>query len=481
MGDHIINQTQVQSQKQVQRLSQNLVYGLTMLQMPTKELRSEIFRVVNENPALEIVRDPVAKSSSTWEGETQYKSKDYQALLENREDNRETLQQHLMHQLNSMRLSPDEYDLSQKLIYNLDKTGCYGSMRAPETLIDKTRPLQTRAMLERCINRIQNMDPVGTCCRTLEESLFVQAKIAGDASPLTIFLLDGHLDFLNPPEGEKVAKKIRDFLSDWHSKKFAQKLSIEDEKISPEAVSDAIEYILRLNPHPASDYSWETSPSETSLPDIVLSVTKEAGLIPDDDFSQGKIAVPARDFHFQVKYASGILPEIRLNKNAAYDKKTLEAAKQFINNIQFRQNTIVFQGCAIVKNQLDFFEKGPGNIAPLTRKQVAQMLGINLSTVSRMSSKKNSKYIQTEFGLFPASYFFSSGISRENSTGKGSSEISSEAVKAKMAEIISESEGKNLSDNELTKILNNKGIMIARRTVAKYRAQLGIENSFLRK
>ena len=133
---------QRQSQVQVQRLSQNLVYGLKMLQMPTKELRSEIYRVVNENPALEIVRDPSARQQgSEWEGEAQFKSQDYQALLESREDNRETLQQHLMHQLNSMRLTPDEYDLSQKLIYNLDKTGCYGSMRAPETLLDKTRPL----------------------------------------------------------------------------------------------------------------------------------------------------------------------------------------------------------------------------------------------------------------------------------------------------------------------------------------------------
>ena len=484
MADFEFSQRQTQSQKQVQRLSQNLVYGLKMLQMPTKELRSEIFRVVNENPALEIVRDPGAQQQGgEWEGEAQFKSQDYQALLENREDNRETLQQHLMHQLNSMRLTPDEYDLSQKLIYNLDKTGCYGSMRAPETLLDKTRPLQTRTMLDRCISRIQNMDPVGTCCRTLEESLFVQAKIAGDASPLTLFILDGHLDFLNPPEPEKVAKKIKDFLSDWHSKTFAQKLPIDDEKINVSYVTEAIHYILRLNPHPASEYSWETSTAETALPDIVLTVTKESGILPVDDFSHGKIAVPKKDFHFQVKYASGVLPEIRLNQTADYDKQTLEAAKQFINNIQFRQNTIVLQGCAIVKNQLEFFEKGPGNIAPLTRKAIADFLGIHLSTVSRMTSRKNSKYIQTEFGLFPASYFFSSGVALSSEDKKSpGSQISAEAIKSKMSEIISSQtqNGKNLSDSALTKLLNAQGIQIARRTVAKYRAQMGVNNSFKR-
>lgn len=478
MADFEFSQRQTQSQKQVQRLSQNLVYGLKILQMPTKDLRSEIYRVVNENPALEIVRDPnTRQQSAEWEGEAQFKSQDYQALLESREDNRETLQQHLMHQLNSMRLTPNEYDLSQKLIYNLDKTGCYGSMRAPETLLDKTRPLQTRAMLEQCISRIQNMDPIGTCCRTLEESLFVQAKIAGDAAPVTLFLLDGHLDFLNPPEPEKVVKKIKDFLSEWHSKKFAQKLPVEDEAINIQTITEAIHYILRLNPHPASEYSWETSLAETALPDIVLTVTKESGLIPADDFSHGKIAVPKKDFHFQVKYASGVLPEIRLNQTVNYDKQTLDAAKQFLNNIQFRQNTIVLQGCAIVKNQLDFFEKGPGNIAPLTRKSIADFLGIHLSTVSRMTARKNSKYIQTEFGLFPTSYFFSSGVTAEDN-----SLISAEAVKSKISEILSapENQGKKISDNALANLLLEEGIKIARRTVAKYRTQLGLQNSFRR-
>jgi RNA polymerase sigma-54 factor len=342
-------------------------------------------------------------------------------------------------------------------------------------------------MLERCISRIQNMDPVGTCCRTLEESLFVQAQIADDASSLTLFILDGHLDFLNPPEPEKAAKKIKDFLSDWHSKTFAQKLPVDDEKITVSSVTEAIHYILRLNPHPASEYSWETSTAETALPDIVLTVTKESGILPADDLSHGKIAVPKKDFHFQVKYASGVLPEIRLNQTADYDKQTLEAAKQFINNIQFRQNTIVLQGCAIVKNQLEFFEKGPGNIAPLTRKRIAEFLGIHLSTVSRMTSRKNSKYIQTEFGLFPASYFFSSGVSFVSSEDalknkSPGSQISAEAIKSKISEIISSQtqNGKKLSDSALTKILNESGIKIARRTVAKYRSQLGVHNSYLR-
>ena len=147
----------------------------------------------------------------------------------------------------------------------------------------------------------------------------------------------------------------------------------------------------------------------------------------------------------------------------------------------------MLQGCTIVKNQLEFFEKGPGHIAPLTRKTVADFLGIHISTVSRMSAKKNSKYIQTEFGLFPASYFFSSGLGRMQATGAGDTEagagdtISAEAVKIKMSEILSAQKGEKLSDNALTKILNESGIQIARRTVAKYRSQLGVQNSYTRR
>ena len=470
-----------------------------MLQMSTNDLRKEIYKTVNLNPALEIVNDPKKdaglgeadawEEKGSWERGVSLSSGSAMEALEATADRRETLQQHLMHQLNATKLSPDEYDLCQKLIYNLDKNGCYGSMRAPETLLDKSRPLQTAAMLQRCLDRIQKMDPVGTCCRTLEESLFIQAKIAADASPLTLFILDGHLDFLNPPEPEKVHKKLRDFLNDWNKKSFAKKLPFDEKDINPQAISDSIRYILSLNPRPAAEFGWETSTNEAALPDIVLTVTRESAPIPADDFQNGKVALPHKDFHFQVKYASGVLPEIRLSPAAAstYDHQTVESAKQFLNNILFRQNTIALQGCAIVKNQLDFFEKGPGNLHPLTRKKIAQQLGIHESTVSRMSAKKDSKYIQTEFGLFPASYFFSSGLARsrpadgEGGINAGEATISAEAVKIKMSEILSAQKGEKLSDNALTKILNESGIQIARRTVAKYRSQLGLQNSYKRR
>ena len=238
---------------------------------------------------------------------------------------------------------------------------------------------------------------------------------------------------------------------------------------------------MGLNPRPAAEFGWETSTNEAALPDIVLTVTRESSPIPADDFQNGKVALPHKDFHFQVKYASGVLPEIRLSPAAAstYDHQTVESAKQFLNNILFRQNTIALQGCAIVKNQLDFFEKGPGNLAPLTRRKIAQQLGINESTVSRLTGRKSNRWIETEFGLFPASYFFTSGL-RQSSDATKNSQISSEAIKSRLQAIIQENRDQNkaLSDEKLTQILNEQGIKISRRTVNKYRNQLEIGNSY---
>ena len=147
--------------------------------------------------------------------------------------------------------------------------------------------------------------------------------------------------------------------------------------------------------------------------------------------------------------------------------------------LKFRQSSILMQGCAIVKAQKAFFEKGPGNLAPLTRRKIAQELGINESTVSRLTGRNSSRAIQTEFGTFKADYFFPSAL-RQSSGTTNNSQISSEAVKNRLYEIIQEHREENqpLSDEKLTQILNNQGIKISRRTVNKYRNQLGLENSY---
>lgn len=472
------NQHQTQNQRQLQRMSQRQIQAVTYLSMSAKDLREEILKAVSENPAIELVNDPVdfSQPEQTARMGSSSDSDAYMRALENNEDRPKTLQEHLIEQLNLTRLSPDEYDLCHSLIYNLDNNGCYGSMQDPESLLDKTRPTQTKQMLKKCLDLIQRMDPIGTCCKTIEESLFVQAQILGDASPLTLFILDGHLDLLNPPQPDKVLRNLQKYKASWHEKAFAKRIVLDDIDLTEDEAEESINYITRrLNPRPAGEYISDTSGISRNQPDIVLTVTKEAGRLAADDFSHGKVCCD-RDHYFQVKYASGDLPEIRLAPDYHFDKASIEKAKVFVSLLQFRESTLVSQGCMIVKFQNDFFRDGPDHIKPLTRKQVAQALNIHESTVSRMSAKKNSKYIQTEFGLFPVSYFYSSGVVGPDSDQK----VSATSVKRMMEKLLADDEVKKLSDSKLAELLAQKGIKISRRTVAKYRSQLGIDNSYNR-
>lgn len=464
------SQVQTQSQKQVQRMSQRQIQAVTFLGMGTRDLKDEIYKFASENPALEIVSKENVSLASVE------KSANYEKYLESQEDYEETLQQHLMDQLKlDKRISEDEFKVCQALIYNLDKDGFYGSMLAPETLLDKNRPQQNAVMLAKCMDIVQRLDPIGTCCKNIEESLFIQAKIIGGASELTLFILNGHFDLLNPPIPENVLRNLQEFQKKWHQKKFAPQILLDKHKYDEEDVEDAIFYIRNLNPHPAGNYISDISGAEYNRPDIVLSVEKIKGFIAGDDFSTGKVLGNNGDY-FQIKYASGDLPEVRLAEGFSFDKDSIEKAKEFIANLQYRESSIVLQGCAIVKNQLDFFEYGPGNLKVLTRRQIAKMLGIHESTVSRMSAKKNSKYIQTKWGLFSCSYFFSSGVDSSD----GGEKVSSEVIQEKIKEILDSSKDEKVSDLKLTEILNQQGIKIARRTVAKYRSKIGLQNSYNR-
>ena len=462
------NQTQHQKQKQSQKMSFVQVYAMKTLSMGTDELRNEIYKVLNENPALEIVNDNYDFSLTPKKGNQESSTANQQAL-EATEDKTETLQSHLIHQLNSINLSFDEMELSQKLIYNLDKNGFYGTRLAPESLINKNRPLQTREMLYKCMERIQRMDPVGTCCKNPEESLFVQAQAVEDAPQVALFILDGHIEMLNPPESSAVYKKLIDYRNEWHKKKFAQDILLDKIKFGEKDVYEAIQFILHLNIHPAQDYISDTN-AEYESPDVVLRVVKKEGFLAVDDFSQGLVAGD-KNHYFQIEYASGTLPELRLVPDFSFDKEYYKKAKEFLEILIFRESTLVLQGCAIVQAQRDFFLNGPGSLKALTRRQIANELRIHESTVSRVSAKNNSKYIQTEWGLFPASYFFPSGVLVENTDEK----LSSEVIKQKILEKIAEN--KSLSDSKLTLALNDEGIKIARRTVSKYRGQLGMSNS----
>lgn len=477
MADFKQNQQQrtKQVQRQQQKLSHLQIQALNFLEMGTQDLRDEIYRAASENPAIEIIEKKSRNETQNKKSGNFEDSEKYNRVLENTEDNSETLQSHLMHQLNAMKLSDDEYELSQKLIYNLDKNGFYGSSISPVSLINKKRPLQNLSMLDDCIKRIQKMDPIGVCVKNAEESLLIQARNSENPDRLAVFILDGHLELLDPPEPVKVLRKLNEYKISWHKKSFAGEIILDKIKLNEESVENAIKFILQLNPLPAQGYNFDSN-MQYEKPDVILSVEKKQGKLTVNDYSRGLICGDENTY-FQIKYASGVLPEIRISEDFSMDKENVLKAQELINNLAFRESTIVLQGCAIVDAQKNFFLKGPGFLNALTRREIAKKLGIHESTVSRMSGKNGSKFIQTEWGLFPASYFFSSGVSSSD----GKEKISAESIKMQIQIILKEYGDLNISDSKLTDLLNQKGIKIARRTVAKYRNQAGIKNSYKRK
>lgn len=474
-------QTQTASQKQIQRMSQKQIQAVRFLTLSTRDLREEIYKAVEENPALEIVED-VSDASLGVSGErptsSGMTSDEYQRALENLEDNTETLQEHLLFQLNSMKIPQDVQTFCTKLIYNLDKNGCFGSGLNPETFLDRTNPYHDQAFIEKCTDIVQRLDPIGCCAKNPEESLLVQAKILDPDQTLAIFILDGHLDFLNPPEIQKVFRKIKDFQKDWHSKAFATDLPIDNLTINEKSVQKAIDFILKLNPHPAAGFSIDSSEAGFRGADIALIVEKKSGRISEDDFDKGFVRLDDEHF-FYIHTPSGSLPKLRIvplfqkktdNKEVqTFREKYLGKANDFLGNLEFRESSILKQGCQIVYDQKLFFTKGPGNLKPLTRRSLAEKIGVHESTVSRATSKKNSRFVQTEFGLFPLSYFFQSGVK-----SSGEENFSAERIKYEIKKLEDENKkagGKNLSDQKICDRLNEMGIKIARRTVNKYRGQ----------
>lgn len=473
------SQIQKVSQKQVQRMSQKQIQAVRFLTLSTRDLREEIYKAVDENPALEILEDVSVNFDSEYTGREKYSSissDDYEKALENMEDNTETLQEHLLFQLNSMKIPENVQTFCTQLIYNLDKNGCFGSGLKPETFLDKTDPNQDEAFMEYCIDLVQRMDPIGCCAKNPENSLLVQACILDPQQTLAIFLLDGHLEMVAPPEPSRVLRKIKEFQKEWHSKAFASKLPIDSLIINEETVIDAIKFILSLNPHPAAGFVSDVSHAGIQAADVALIVEKKEGSILSDDLEKGLVRIDDKSY-FEVRTPSGVLPQIRIvpvfqkksenEEVQAFREKYLSKANDFLGNLQFRESSIILQGCQIVIEQKEFFLKGTGNLKPLTRRELAKKIRVHESTVSRATSKKNPRFIQTEFGLFPLSYFFQSGV-----TGSEENLLSADTIKRMIKEMEDENKkagGKKLSDQKVCDRLNEQGIHIARRTVCKYR------------
>lgn len=352
------------------------------------------------------------------------------------------LHSHLNWQLNLSHLSDDEKEVGSFIIGNLDRDGflevteediCEGTGCSPE-------------MAEDMIAVIQDMDPAGVGARNIKESLLLQLDRLGLHNSLASTLVAEHLHSLENKNYAAIAKSTGKPMDD---------------------ILHAVKVIMDLDPHPGRVYSDEEP--QYIIPDVY--VYKMSGeyviLLNDEGLPRLRVSNYYKDILKKDSTASAD------TKDYVQDK--LKSALWLIKSIQQRQRTIYRVVESLLKFQMEFFEKGIAHLKPLVLRDVAEDLGMHESTISRVTS---NKYVHTPQGTFELKYFFNSAISRQD----GGDSLASESIKERIRSIIQNENGeKPLSDNAIAEIFNKEGIQLARRTVAKYREQIGILPSKLRK
>lgn len=493
MAEPRLSLEQKNVQIQTMKLSQQQIMAMNLIAMGSLELREEILEKVDENPALEIKEDKfLGNTSSVHIGKTSRAGEEtaekYQNMLESAPDETETLQEHLLHQLNMTNLPENEHRICKKLIENLDENGFH--ILAPVTLLEPEKG-DNENLLEKCILTVRHFDPEGICCQNVTESLEIQAKLKKDAPKIALYILHGRLEILKPPAAEKALNKIEKNIEENEKLSFwtpnPDDIQLTKNELSLENVKKSIEFIQTLEPFPAAEF--KTGREHFIQPDVY--VAKDENSEPDElKVALSNQAIPV------LKIADDFKDEENSNSLSEENKKTvkmrLKEAENFLDTLNFREQVLLNAFKKLAEIQKKFFLKGPGNLVPLTQREFAKMINVHESTVSRMA---DSKFLRCEWGTFPIKYFFTNALSStkaknqdetSNRTEKESScpteNISTDNVKIEIEKILKTQKPgeKKLSDQKIADILSEKGIKIARRTVSKYRTRLNIASSYER-
>ena len=467
-----------------QKLSPQQIQLMKLLQVPTAELEQRIKDEIQENPALEEGSESDESDHDSEPEEIENESEDdfdlsdyydedeipdYKTSIQNKgkdEEDKQTplgqgysFQDALYSQLTLLDIDEEDSILAEYLIGNLEDDGYLRRDLASicNDLIF-TANIQTNVhSIEKALGYVQALDPPGVGARNLQECLLLQLKRTDqktETHSLAVSILTKYF--------EEFTKK--------HYEKIAIRLGITLEEIKP-----AIQMILHLNPRPGNSISDSGRGSQQVTPDFILSnendslqVQLHGKNVPDLKISKG--------YKEMLDHYSKIAKKDSKQKEAVlFVKQKIDSAKWFIDAIQQRNHTLMICMEAIIDLQQEFFRSGDeAKLKPMILKDVAEKVEMDISTISRMA---NSKYIQTPFGTYLLKYFFSEGLS----TDEGE-EASSREIKQILKEAIeNEQKRKPLPDEKLMALLNEKGYNIARRTVAKYREQLGIPVARLRK
>jgi RNA polymerase sigma-54 factor len=466
---------------QQQRLSPQQIQLIKLLQIPTAELAARIEDELEENPALEegpemndldepleretvddLEREELEIGDYLQDDYSGYKmaGDSYDPNEESKERPMATIsssQEYLLSQIGFVIKSEREQLLAQQIIGSLEDDGYL--RRNIESIVNDLEFtigfVTNYAEVEEVLKKVQELDPAGIGARDLQECLSLQLhrrEVDEPANALAIQLIDTYFD--------EFSKK--------HFAAIQQKLAVDDALLK-----QAIKIITRLNPKPGGTEVGEVAPYLQA--DFIVTALDGKLEIKLNGKNAPELRVSRAFQEMLQSYSKGDKQQKEINEAVTFIKHKLDSASWFIQAIQQRQGTLMKTMEGIVSKQYAFFLTGDdAQLRPLRMKEIASLIGMDISTVSRVVSAKS---VQTDFGMFPLKYFFSEGIM--NDAGE---DISTRELKNILREIIEqEPAGSPYADEELEKRLAEKGYVVKRRTVAKYREALGIPVARLRK
>ena len=438
--------------EQTQKLSMTpeLIQAIQILQYNNQELNEYIDKEILENPILESeyhnesdtdididsLRDQLIQADENVEAYKQWESHSTgdEYSYENFVAFNYTLTEFLIEQLHFSSLKGQDAEIGRYIIENIDDNG-YLSMSLEEICRVLDVDLDS---CERVLDVIHTFEPSGVGARDLNECLIIQLASLGELTDEIEFIISNRLKDLADNKYALISKEVG---------------------ISPSEVQDIADLIKTLEPKPGRGFDSDNS-VKYIIPDIYVEAVNDEYIVNANDASTPSLHISS--------YYNSLIEEAKSDKKLSnYLNNRFNSAMWLMKSIEQRKKTIYNVASAIVQFQNDFFAKGDKFLKPLTLKQIAETVGVHESTVSRAI---NGKYMQCPRGVFELKYFFTGGILNDDGSG-----VSSNSIKSMIKEFVdAEDDKKPLSDSKISELLHEKGIDISRRTVAKYRDDIGI-------
>jgi len=460
-----------------QKLSPQQIQLMKLIQLTTAEFEQKITNEIEENPALEKGSDSIDNDTNEYEGDRDESDVNVDEYLSDEPDNynlnyysnqeennnfqtKESVSFHqfLDNQSKNLILTDSEKPICEFLIGSIDESGYL--RREIEDIIDDLAFTQnivanTNEVLS-ILEKIHDLDPPGVGARSLQECLLIQLKKKNNSKESiinSINLIKNEFELFSKKKFSRISEKLN--------------LSQEDLKL-------VIEEISRLNPKPGGSITSEFS-NNTIVPDFILSIEDGNFIVELNKRNSPELRLSNSYKNILEGYKNDPKKTKSQNQAIQFLKQKLDSAKWFIEAIEQRHQTLFQTVNAIVNFQKEYFLNGEEkNLKPMILKDIAEIINMDISTVSRVA---NSKYIDTPYGIKLLKSYFSEGM--KNMEGD---EISTIEIKKILQEIVNdENKNKPLSDIELSEKLSEKGYKVARRTVSKYRENLDISVARLRK